>query len=128
MIIKNKQKEYFFNAQNFTLGRLATKVAVLLMGKNSPNFKSNEVSNNKVIVYNFNKVKITGNKLKQKIYYWHTGFLGNLKSINLKDLFKKNPKKVLEKAVMGMLPKNKLRARMIKNLKIYPGEFPKNTS
>lgn len=125
MINTNQEKEYILNASNFTLGRLTTKIVLLLRGKNNPNFAPNKLSNNKVVVYNFNKVKITGNKLKQKIYYRHSGYPGGLKSITLENLFKKNPEKVLRMAVMGMLPKNKLRSKMIKNLKVYEGELSK---
>lgn len=125
MINTNQGKEYILNASNFTLGRLVTKIVLLLRGKNNPNFAPNKLSNNKVVVYNFNKVKITGNKLKQKIYYRHSGYPGGLKSITLENLFKKNPEKVLRMAVMGMLPKNKLRSKMIKNLKVYEGELSK---
>lgn len=120
-----QRKTYILNAENYKLGRLASRIASLLRGKNQPSFRPNVSGNNEVIVYNFGKIGISGNKLKQKIYRHHTGYPGSLKSINLENLFKKSPEKVLRLAVMGMLPKNKLRARVIKNLKVYEGALSK---
>lgn len=104
------------NADNEILGRLATKIAIILRGKDKPFFRANLLCGDKVIVRNIQKIKVTGKKTK--IYYRHSGVLGNLKSQTLKDLLKKNPAEVLRKAVYGMLPKNKLRKEWLKNLKI----------
>ena len=99
-----------------SLGRVARDIALLLRGKNSPTFAYNKDSNNIVEVMNTDLLKLTGNKLDQKKYYKHTGYVGNLKTKYLKDLMKEDSGEVLKKAVMGMLPKNKLRARAIKRL------------
>ena len=104
------------NADGETLGRLATKIAIILRGKDKPSFRPNLLCGDKVVVNNIGKLKVTGKKTK--IYYRHSGYLGNLKSRTLKDLLKKNPAEVLSKAVYGMLPKNKLRKEWLKNLLI----------
>ncbi|MEK7142731.1 MAG: 50S ribosomal protein L13 [Patescibacteria group bacterium] len=104
------------NADGEILGRLATKIAIILRGKDKPTFRPNLLCGDKVIVHNIQKLKVTGKKTK--IYYRHSGVLGNLKSQTLKDLLKKDPGEVLRKAVYGMLPKNKLRKDWMKNLTI----------
>ncbi len=121
-----ERKTYTIDATNKVLGRLATQIAVLLRGKNKPDFVPNKDIGGFVVVKNFNKIKLTGKKLTQKIYYHHTGYLGGLKGISLKKLFEKNPAQVLKKAVFGMLPKNKLRAKQIKRLKIETNEEKNN--
>jgi large subunit ribosomal protein L13 len=112
-------KWYVIDASGQTLGRLSTKVAMLLMGKNKPNYTPNVVTGDKVIVINSAKIKVTGNKLTDKFYYRHSGYPGGLKEISLRELLQKNPNMVIKHSVAGMLPKNKLRAQMLKNLKIY---------
>lgn len=109
------------NAEGKTLGRLASEVAVRLMGKDKPSYTAHVVCGDKVIVTNCAKVKVTGNKLTDKMYYSHSGYPGGLKEINLKDLMVKDPTAAVRHAVKGMLPKNKLQAQMLKNLKLYAG-------
>lgn len=106
------------DATDKVLGRLASEVAVLLRGKNKATFQPHLDSGNEVIISNAAKIKITGRKLGQKKYYHYSGYPGGLKERKLADLFKKNPAMVLKKAIWNMLPKNKLRAKMIKRLKI----------
>ncbi|MDD5414953.1 MAG: 50S ribosomal protein L13 [Smithellaceae bacterium] len=109
-------KEYKFNASNQILGRLATQIAVLLQAKNTPQYEQNKAGGVRVIVDNISKIKVTGKKYNQKLYRHHTGYIGHLKTRTYKQVFEKNPSEVLRKAVMGMLPKNKLRSKRIKNL------------
>jgi large subunit ribosomal protein L13 len=104
------------------LGRLATEAAVLLRGKNKPGFRPYQVSGDKVIIINAAKIRLTGKKMTDKRYYRHSGYLGGLKLETLGELWRKNPAEVLRRAIKGMLPKNKLQTRFLKNLKIYNGE------
>ncbi len=113
-----ERKTHTIDATNKVFGRLATEIAVLLRGKNKPGFVLNKDMGDFIVVKNADKIKITGKKFEQKIYYHHTGYLGGLKKVPLKKLFEKNPAEILKKAVFGMLPKNKLRAKQIKRLKI----------
>lgn len=113
---------YKIDATNRKLGRLAAEVAVLLRGKNKPDFLPYKLSNNKVLVFNTSKIVISGRKFRNKKYYHHSSYLGSLKEKTYKELFEKNPSEPLKRAVYGMLPKNKLRDKMIKNLKLYEGE------
>lgn len=113
-----QRNTHTIDAAGKVLGRLATEIAILLRGKNKPDFVLNKDMGDFVIVKNFDKIKFTGKKFEQKIYYHHTGYLGGLKETPLKKLFEKNPAEVLKKAVFGMLPKNKLRARQIKRLTV----------
>ena len=106
------------DAENKSLGRLAVEVAVLLRGKNKPDYVPYKDVGDTVVVKNIDKMKFTGNKLENKNYFHYTGYLGNLKKKTLKEfLIKRGPKEVLRNAVMGMLQKNKLRARQIKRLR-----------
>lgn len=100
------------------MGRLATKVALLLRGKEKPEFEHHIDAGDAVLVKNFKKVRITGRKMKQKMYYRHSAYLGGLKSRTLKEAFVVAPKEILRKAVWGMLPKNKLRNAQIKRLHV----------
>ncbi len=109
------------DAAGLTLGRLASDVAVRLMGKDKPSYTAHVVCGDKVIVTNCAKVKVTGNKMTDKMYYSHSGYPGGLKEINLKDLMVKDPTAAVRHAVKGMLPKNKLQAKMLSNLKLYAG-------
>lgn len=99
------------------LGRLAVEITIFLRGKNKPDFAPNKDIGDFVVVKNVDKLKFSGKKMEQKKYYHHSGYLGGLKELPLKKLFKKRPSEVLRKAVWGMLPKNKLRAKQIKRLK-----------
>ncbi len=112
------RKTHTIDAANRILGRLATEIAVLLRGKNKSGFAPYKDVGDYVVVKNVEKLNFSGKKMKQKKYYHHSGYLGGLKEIPLEKLFEKNPAAVLEKAVSGMLPKNKLRAKMMKRLKV----------
>ena len=113
---------HVIDASGKVLGRLATQVAGLLMGKHKPIFSPNLDTGDFVIVINADKVLVTGNKAKQKVYYRHSGYPGGLKSINLERMLQTNPTRVIEHAVKGMLPKNRLGASMIKKLRVYVGD------
>ena len=115
-----ERKIHTIDASGRVLGRLAVEVAILLRGKHRPDFAPNKDMGDIVIVKNVAKLKVTGKKMDQKKYFRHSGYLGSLKETPLKTLFKKDPVQVLKKAVFGMLPKNKLRARMIKRLRFHP--------
>ena len=109
--------EYTIDATNKILGRLATEIAVLLRGKNKPDFAPNKDIGDFIFVKNIEKIKVSGKKYDDKMYYRHSGYLGSLKETPYKKIFEKNPEEVLKKAVYGMLPKNKLRDKQIKRLK-----------
>lgn len=105
------------DATDKVLGRLATEIAVLLRGKNKPNFAPHKDEGDLIVVKNVGKLKFTGKKIEQKKYYHHSGYLGSLKETPMKKLLKENPSEILRRAVFGMLPKNRLRAKIIKRLK-----------
>ena len=112
------RKYIVVDAENKSLGRLASEVAVLLRGKNKPDYVPYKDIGDTVAVKNVDKMKFSGNKLENKYYYHYTGYLGNLKQKSLKEyLAKRGAKEVLRSAVMGMLQKNKLRGKQIKRLK-----------
>ncbi|MCX7779135.1 MAG: 50S ribosomal protein L13 [Patescibacteria group bacterium] len=113
-------KIYTIDAANKPLGRLASQIATLLIGKHKTGFVPYKDLGDIVLVKNIEKIKFTGKKLEQKKYYHHTGYPGGLKTKKLKELFEKNPKEVLIRAVSRMLPKNKLRKFRIKRLKFIP--------
>lgn len=104
------------DVKNKSLGRAASKTAVMLRGKDEPNFAPNRVPALKIRILNVSKIRLTGNKENQKKYVRYSGYPGGLKHIRMKDLFSKKPEEVFKKAVWGMLPKNKLRKIFIKNL------------
>jgi large subunit ribosomal protein L13 len=106
------------DATNEPLGRLASKIAVILRGKTSPNYKPNAIPEDRVIVENITKIKFTGKKIDQKIYRHYSGYPGGMKERKLANVFANNPKKVLELAVLRMLAYNRLRNKMMKNLEI----------
>ncbi len=113
------QETHKIDASGKILGRLATQVAILLRGKNKPVFLRYKDSGDTVEVFNADKLKFTGKKLKQKIYFRHSGYPGGLTAISLEKKLSKNPAQVLRQAVLGMLPKNKTRAKIIKRLRVY---------
>lgn len=104
------------NAENQILGRLASRIALILRGKHSPSFQPHILSKEKVVVSNAEKIKFTGKKMEQKKYFHYSGYPGGLREKRMKEVFEKNPNEVLRIAVLGMLPKNRLRKEMIKNL------------
>ena len=117
------QREWFvIDAKDQTLGRLATQIATLLRGKHKPIFAPHVDVGDFVIVINAEKIRVTGKKLDQKMYYRHSQYPGGLKQRTLRELLDMFPDRVIEKAVKGMLPKNKLGRKMIKKLKVYAGE------
>lgn len=116
-----KREWYLVDAEGKTLGRLASEIAKILQGKHKPIYTPHLDCGDYVVVINAEKIKVTGRKLDQKIYYRHSGYPGGLKSINLRDQLAKHPELVLEAAVRGMLPKNRLGRRMLKKLKVYAG-------
>jgi large subunit ribosomal protein L13 len=109
------------DATDKTLGRLATELAFRLRGKHKPEFTPNMDTGDHLIVINAEKIKVTGNKMDKKMYHHHTGYIGNLKSINLAKLLDQHPERVLQNAVKGMLPKNPLGRAMFRKLHVYAG-------
>lgn len=109
------------DAEGQNLGRLATKIAQLLLGKNKPNYTPGVMTGANVVVINAEKVAVFPTRLESKIYYHHSGYPGGLKEITLKDQLVKFPERVIERAVWGMIPKNKLGRRIYKNLHVYAG-------
>lgn len=116
-----ERKWYVVDARDAVLGRLATKIAVQLRGKNKPLFTPNVDTGDFVIVVNADKVRLTGNKMTDKVYYHHTGYIGGIKAETAREMFEKHPERIIEKAVWGMLPKNTLGKQMLKKLKVYRG-------
>ena len=112
---------YLVDAQNKTLGRLSTEIAKRLRGKHKPIYTPHVDTGDYIVVVNASKIRVTGNKMTDKVYYKHTGYIGNLKSENLETMLEKYPEKVLMKSVRGMLPKNKLGRAMIKKLRVFAG-------
>ena len=109
------------DATEKTLGRLATEVASRLRGKHKPSFTPHMDTGDNIVIINAEKIKVTGNKLNDKIYYHHTGYIGNLKSISLGKQLQEHPERVIEGAVKGMLPKNSLGRAMFRKLHVYAG-------
>ena len=112
---------YLVDAQNKTLGRLSTEIATRLRGKHKPIYTPHVDTGDYIVVVNAPKIRVTGKKMTDKVYYKHTGYIGNLKSENLETMLEKYPEKVLMKSVRGMLPKNKLGRAMIKKLRVFAG-------
>jgi len=113
---------HVIDASSKVLGRLATQAATLLMGKHKPIFSRNLDTGDFVVIINAGKVRFTGNKAEQKLYYRHSGYPGGFKSINLEKMMQTDPTRVIEHAVKGMLPHNRLGASMMKKLRVYAGE------
>ena len=116
-----ERKWYVVDATGYTLGRLSSEVAKVLRGKNKPIFTPHMDCGDYVIIVNAEKVKVTGKKLDQKIYYRHSAYVGGMKETTLKDMMAKKPERVIELAVKGMLPKGPLGRTMIKKLHVYAG-------
>ena len=112
---------YVIDATDKVLGRLSTEIADMLRGKNKPCYTPHVDTGDHVVVINAEKVKVTGNKYEDKIYYRHSGYIGNLKSISFEKLQAKKPERIIENAVKGMMPKNRLGNAMIKKLHVYKG-------
>ena len=112
---------HIVDAEDKVLGRLAVKIATILSGKNKAQYSPNADLGDFVVVVNAEKVKVTGNKFSQKNYYHHTGYPGGLKTKSFEKIQEDSPEKIIEKAVKGMLPKNKLANQIIKKLKVYSG-------
>lgn len=112
---------YIIDASDLVLGRLATAIATKLMGKDKPQYSPHVLTGDAVIVINADKVAVTGNKLTDKKYYRHSGYPGGLKEITLQEQLEKKPELVIERAVRGMLPKNKLSRHMLSRLHVYAG-------
>ena len=110
------------DATGQSLGRLARDVAVSLQGKDRPTYTPHVITGDHVVVVNMDKVRVTGDKLLQKTYYRHSGYVGNLKSFILRDMLESHPDRVLQLAVKGMLPRNKLGREMLKRLRVYTGD------
>ena len=117
---------YIVNADNEVLGRLASKVAKILRGKNKPDFTPHVDCGDNVVIINAEKVRFTGNKIVDKTYISHSGYPGGQKSVNAETVMKKNPSKVVENAVKGMLPKSRLGNAIFKNLYVYNGSEHKH--
>ena len=116
-----ERKWYVVDATGYTLGRLASEVAKVLRGKNKPQFTPHVDTGDYVIVVNAEKIKVTGKKMNQKIYYNHSEYVGGMKETTLAELLAKKPEKVIELAVKGMLPKGPMGRDMIKKLHVYAG-------
>jgi large subunit ribosomal protein L13 len=112
-------KWYVIDATDQVLGRVATKAATILIGKHRPEYVPFLISGNHVIILNAQKMKLTGEKLDSKVYRWHTRYPGGLREVSARKAFETRPDKMIREAVIGMLPKNKLRKRLINRLKVY---------
>ncbi len=116
------QRQWFVvDAQGKVLGRLASRIAAILRGKHKPTFTPHVDGGDFVVVVNAEKVRLTGRKLQEKVYYWHTGYPGGIKSATAAQMLERKPEWVIQKAVQRMLPKNPLGRRMLKKLKVYRG-------
>jgi len=114
------------DAEGQTLGRLASKVALLFRGKRKPNYTPHVDCGDNVIIVNAEKVVLSGNKMTEKTYVWHTGYPGGQRTTNPEQIMAKFPERIVEKAVKGMLPKNRLGAELFRNLHVYAGPEHKN--
>jgi large subunit ribosomal protein L13 len=117
-----KREWHVIDASGQILGKVATQAANWLMGKHKPLFSRHLDTGDYVVVINAEKVRVTGNKLKQKMYYRHSGYPGGLRSVSLEKVLATTPTRAIEHAVKGMLPHNRLEAQMMKRLKVYAGE------
>lgn len=118
---KDIKKEWLVvDAEGQTLGRLATEISRVLRGKHKPIFVPHLDCGDNIIVVNASKIKLTGNKLTDKMYYHHTGYIGGIKAASASEILAKRPERLIHKAVKGMLPKNKLSNHLMTNLRVYP--------
>ena len=125
---KIERKWYVVDAEGQTLGRLSSEIAKVLRGKNKPVFTPHIDTGDYVIVVNAEKIKVTGKKMDQKIYYNHSDYVGGMKETTLKEMMDKKPERVIELAVKGMLPKGPLGRSMIKKLHVYAGPEHNNAA
>ena len=116
-----RREWYLVDADGKTLGRLATEIARRLRGKHKVEYTPHVDTGDYIVVVNAEKIRVTGNKLKDKMYHHHTGYIGNLKSISLEKQLQKAPERVIETAVRGMMPRNPLGRAMLKKLKVFAG-------
>jgi large subunit ribosomal protein L13 len=116
-----KPNWHVVDAEGQTLGRLATRIATILNGKHNPMYVPHLLTGDYVIVVNAEKIRVTGNKVEQKMYYRHSGYHGGLTERTLADMLEKHPDRVIRQAVKGMLPKNSLGRKMLKRMKVYVG-------
>ena len=116
-----ERKWYVVDADGKVLGRLASEIATRLRGKHKPNFSTHMDVGDFIVVVNAEKVKLTGNKLEDKMYYHHSGWIGGLKESTAKEVLEKKPEEIIKKAVKGMLSKNSLGRQQFKKLKVYAG-------
>lgn len=116
-----KRDWYIVDAAGKTLGRLATEIARRLRGKHKPVYTPHVDTGDYIVVVNASQVRVTGNKTTDKMYYRHTGYIGNMKSISFDKLRDKNPEMIIEQAVKGMLPKGPLGRAMLRKMRVYPG-------
>jgi len=117
-----KREWHLIDASDQVLGRLATRIARLLMGKHKPMFTRNMDTGDCVVVINAEKVRLTGDKTKQKVYYRHSGYPGGLKTVSYEKMMATHPTRIIEHAVKGMIPHTRLGSSMIKKLRVYAGE------
>ena len=120
-IVKDDKKWYLYNLEGKILGRASSEIAKIIQGKDQPEFSRNEDRGNYVVVINAEKFKLSGSKMEQKRYYNHSGYIGNLKTVTVRELLEKDPRKILLHSVSGMLPKNKIKDKFLSRLKIYSG-------
>jgi large subunit ribosomal protein L13 len=118
---KVKREWYVVDASDKVLGRLASKIAHRLRGKHKPEYTPHVDTGDYIVVVNAEKIAVTGNKANAKIYYRHTGYPGGIKATSYKDMMEKHPTRIIENAVKGMLPRNKLGRAMFSKLKVYAG-------
>jgi len=118
----NPGKWYLIDAKGAVLGRLATRIASQLRGKHNPMYTPHVDTGDSVVVINAEKIKLTGRKWQQKVYYRHSGYIGGLKEITAAKLLEKRPEDIIRLAVKGMLPKNRLGRKLFKKLKVYAGD------
>jgi len=116
------QREWvLIDANDQNLGRLATRIATILLGKHKPEFTPGVDMGDFVVVINAERIRVTGNKMDQKVYYRHSGYPGGLKEITLREQLRRHPERVIRSAVWGMLPHNRLGRKLLKHLKVYAG-------
>ena len=123
-----ERKWYLLDAEGKVLGRVAARIASILRGKEKAVFTPNQELGDYVVVINADKIAVTGNKAKQKLYHHHTGYAGGLKTVNFEKLIEKHPASPLELAIKGMLPKGPLGQKLFKNVKVYSGSEHPHTA